>query len=175
MIRASDQPRFTIASVEHRQVTDIAHPAWERRSAVEVGSQHHVVFTDELDRAIDDREPFVGRELEFVRCVDADHRELRRREPVQFLDRHAGLLAADVGGVPERLAGVLGPPVEHFDVVELVADLEPDHATFGRQLLQQRVRHVPRNVVETAQAVMRREDRIGARVNCLRDGLVRPV
>ena len=36
----------------------------------------------------------------------------------------------------ERLAGVLRAPIEHPAVVELVADLEPDQPSFGRQLLQ---------------------------------------
>ena len=97
-----------------------------------------------------------------------DHRKLRRRERVELLDRHAGFLAADVGRVPERLARVLGAPVEDLHVVKLVADLEADHAALRGELPEQVVRHRARDVVEAAQAVMRREDRVGADVDRLR-------
>ena len=67
---------------------------------------------------------------------------------------------------------MLRAPVEDLEVVELVADLETDHAALGRQFLQQVIRHVARDVVEAAQAVVGGHDRVRARLDGLRDGLI---
>ena len=57
-------------------------------------------------------------------------------------------------------------------VAELTADLEADDAALGCQLLQQPVRHVPGNIVDAAQTVMRGDDRAVTHVNRLGDRIV---
>ncbi len=77
-----------------------------------------------------------------------------------------------MGSLPKRLARVLRPPVEDFAIMELVANLKADHPAFGGELFQQLVRHIPWNVVEAAQTMMSRQDRIGTDVEDLADGFV---
>ena len=57
-------------------------------------------------------------------------------------------------------------------VVELAANLEADNATFGRQLLQQPVRHIPGDIVDAAQAVVRGDHRPVAHVDRLGNRVV---
>src|SRR5437762_11078903 len=98
---------------------------------------------------------------------DPDHRKRWGSEAVEFLDGHEGFFAADVGGVPERLAGVPGTPDEDLHVVELVADLKSDHPAPGGQLLEQVVGHVARDIIQTPQTVMCGNDGVGALIDGL--------
>ena len=57
-------------------------------------------------------------------------------------------------------------------VVERVADVEPDHAPFCRELLQEVVGHVAGDVIQAAQPVVGGDDRMGAHLQRLRQRLV---
>jgi hypothetical protein len=51
---------------EHRVVPAVAHTARQRRPAVEVGAQHHMVFAGDGRCAFDDFKPLVGRVLQLL-------------------------------------------------------------------------------------------------------------
>ncbi len=63
-------------------------------------------------------------------------------------------------------------PLGCFAAVKLAAEPNADHPALGRQLPQPPVRHVARDIVNCAQAVMRGDYRIAAEIDRLRDRLI---
>ena len=98
---------------------------------------------------------------------------MRRDNFVNFGDVQLGPSLQDVSGVPERFAGMLGAIVERLLIVKLVADLKSNDTPFGREFLHQVVRHIARDVVDRAHAMVRGQDRIRTGVDRLGDCLVR--
>ncbi len=132
-----------------------------------------MVFSDDLDDAVHYSDPIVDSHADVLRNIGGEHRELWADDLVEFRDGHLGAAFEDVGGVPERFAGVGRAPVEGFAVVELVAELEAHDAALGRQFLEERFGDVARDVVDQAQAVVGGHDGVRAGVDGLRHRFVR--
>src|ERR1017187_3085335 len=156
----------------HRQIAYVAHAARQRRTAIEIATQGDVVLAHQLYGAIHHADPFVHGQSNVPRNIGGRHRKHRTDDFVELVDRSLSTALQDGAGVPERLTGMRHTPFERLAVVELVAQLEADHAAFGRQFPEQRVRHVARNVVDGAQPVMGGNHRNGARIDGRGDCLV---
>src|ERR1039457_3898298 len=156
----------------HREIADVAHPARQRRPAIEIAAERDVVLADQPYGAVDHAHPLVHGHADFIRDSGRDHWELRRNNLVELSDAHLRAARHNARRVPKWLAGVLCAPLEGSSVVQLVAKLEPDHAALGRKLFQQPIRHVPWNVVHSAQAVVSCNHRVAARIDSLRDRVI---
>lgn len=168
---------FTVASPEHgisdhRQIADVAHAACERGASVEVGAEADVIFSDDLDGAIDDSDPVIDGHCDGVGHGGSGHRELRGDEGIDLVEAFAFDAVRDAGGVEKCLAALRGEPLVFAQVVELAADLEAEDAAFIDELFHQVVGHVARDVVDVAKTVVRGDDGVVAEVEDLRDGVV---
>src|SRR6185312_11470817 len=151
-------------------IADVSHRKRKSGTTVDIGPQDHVVFPYQLNNAIGDLEPVVYRELQAIGRIAAQHGKLRRDDFIDVLNRNVRRI--DTSSIPKRLAGMLRTPLEHFSVMEFIADLHSDQTSLGSQFLQQPIRHVARNIVELAQAVVGSNYGIGTGVDGLRDGFV---
>src|ERR1019366_7273529 len=113
---------------DHRQIAYVAHAARQRRTAIEIAAQGDVVLAHQLYGAIHHADPFVHGQSNVPRNIGGRHRKHRPDDFVELVDRSLSTALQDGAGVPERLTGMRHTPFERLAVVELVAQLEADHA-----------------------------------------------
>ena len=146
---------------DHGQIAYVAHAERERGASVEVAAQRHVIFAHQLDGVIHNPHPVVCGEFQVLGAADAHHWELGRDSAIDILNREC-LIFPDRGSVPERPAGMLGPPVEYLAIVKLVANLETNDTALRRQFFQEPVGHISRDVVKMPQPMMGGNDGVRA-------------